>query len=351
MRAVDFFCGAGGFTVGLRKSGVHVLAGVDANEGCRQTYEHNNPQSSFICADIKRLRGGALRQAIPLVTPDDDEMVFVGCAPCQPFSQQRRSSSPHPDGTLLGHFAALVKEYRPGFVVVENVPGIARVKGRSTFVRFVKMLVDEGYSVDHEVLDAKDFGVPQSRRRLVLIASRTCVAAVPSPTHGPGRQAWRTVRDAIAEYPAIPAGGSSSDYHNHRASALSELNLRRVKATPTDGGSRTSWPDELILDCHRNDHRGHTDVYGRMSWSSPAPTLTGKCHSLSNGRFGHPVQNRALSLREAAALQSFPDDYEFFGAVNAIALQIGNAVPVALAAALGRQLQLMAEGGTYGDSQ
>jgi len=349
MRAVDFFCGAGGFTFGLREAGIDVLAGVDANEGCRETYTKNNRGATFICADVRTLKGDALAAVVP-IKRNDDQMVFVGCAPCQPFSQQRRLASPHPDGTLLGHFASLVSEYRPGFVVVENVPGILKVKGRSTFSRFLSMLRSDGYSVDYGVVDAKDFGVPQSRRRLILIASRTCSASLPDPSFGPEREPWHTVRDAISKYPPLPAGGSSSEFANHQASALSSLNLKRVRATPANGGSRTCWPAELVLECHREDHRGHTDVYGRMSWDSPAPTLTGKCHSLSNGRFGHPEQDRAISLREAAALQTFPDSYEFVGPVNAVALQIGNAVPVGLATELGRQLQRMIENRTAADS-
>jgi DNA (cytosine-5)-methyltransferase 1 len=339
MKALDFFCGAGGFTAGLRRAGIEVLAGIDANETCSDTYTLNNPGSQFICADIRSLDGPALGAVLPAVHANDDDMVFVGCAPCQPFSQQRRAAKPHPDGTLLGRFGLLVEEYRPGYVIVENVPGIARVTGNSSFNRFVSMLKRAGYSVECEVRDAKQYGVPQSRRRLVLIASRVRMASLPAPTHGPDLLPWRTVKDAIAKYPKLAAGATSTTIPNHQASALSPLNAKRMRRTPVDGGSRASWPDSLVLDCHKNGHRGHSDVYGRMRWNDPAPTLTGRCHSISNGRFGHPQQNRAVSLREAAALQTFPDDYEFYGSIHGIALQIGNAVPVDLAHALGEHLR------------
>ncbi|MDY0341780.1 MAG: DNA cytosine methyltransferase [Coriobacteriia bacterium] len=343
MRALDFFCGAGGFTAGLRRSGIEVLAGIDANESCRDTYTLNNPGSQFICADIRSLDARALKAALPEVRANDDDLVFVGCAPCQPFSQQRRATKPHPDGTLLGRFGLLVDEYRPGYVVVENVPGIAAVTGNSSFNRFVRMLERANYSVECEVRDAKQYGVPQSRRRLVLIASRVCEASLPTPTHGPGLLPWRTVKDTIAKYPRLAAGATSANTPNHQASALSPLNAKRMRNTPKDGGSRASWPDSLVLDCHKNGHRGHSDVYGRMRWDHPAPTLTGRCHSISNGRFGHPEQNRALSLREAAALQTFSDDYKFYGSMRGIALQVGNAVPVDLAHVLGKHLLSMTQ--------
>lgn len=343
MKALDFFCGAGGFTAGLRRAGIEVLAGIDANETCRDTYTLNNPGAQFICADIRSLDGRALEAVLPAVKAHDDDMVFVGCAPCQPFSQQRRAAKPHPDGTLLNRFGLLVDECRPGYVIVENVPGIARVTGNSSFNRFVAMLKRAGYSVECDVRDAKQYGVPQSRRRLVLIASRVHEVSLPAPTHGSGLLPVRTVKDAIAKYPKLAAGATSTAFANHQASALSPLNAERMRSTPKDGGSRASWPDSLVLDCHKNGHRGHSDVYGRMRWDDPAPTLTGRCHSISNGRFGHPEQNRALSLREAAALQTFPDDYEFYGSMRGIALQVGNAVPVDFAHALGEHLLSMTQ--------
>ncbi len=353
MRAVDFFCGAGGFTAGIRRAGIDVLGGVDADETCRLTYTMNNPGTKFICADLRELSVDDLTSEFPDLQVDDDDLLFVGCAPCQPFSQQRRVERPHPDGALLSSFGRLVEAFRPGCVIVENVPGIAAVRGNSTYNRFRCMLRRHGYSVKSAVLDAKAYGVPQSRRRLVLIASRIVDVTLPVATHGPELIPWVTVRDAIGHFPALRAGDSAVGLPNHRASALSPLNAERMRHTPKDGGSRNAWPGRLVLECHKDEHRGHSDVYGRMRWDNPAPTLTGRCHSISNGRFGHPEQDRALSLREAAALQTFPDDYEFFGVMRKIALNIGNAVPVELAAILGRHVTALAStaGGAAGVGQ
>jgi DNA (cytosine-5)-methyltransferase 1 len=200
------------------------------------------------------------------------------------------------------------------------------------------MLESLDYYISEGVLDAKDFGVPQTRRRYVLIAVRGKPAKLPEPVFGPGLQNYVTVRDAISHYPAIRAGERNSFVPNHEAAIISEINLKRLKSTPHDGGDRRAWPLELVLDCHKGNHDGHTDVYGRMRWGKPAPTLTGKCHSISNGRYGHPSQDRAISLREAASLQTFSDSYVFHGSKQHIARMIGNAVPVRFGEALGRHI-------------
>ena len=264
------------------------------------------------------------------------ELLLAGCAPCQPFSKQRRRDRPwgREEATVLGQFARLVRALEPKVVVMENVPGIVTVPGFSSFRRFLKTLIDRGYECDHRVLNARDFGVPQHRRRYVLLAARGSAAALPTPTKEPKSDAV-TVRTAIERFPAIDAGEGKPSVPNHYAARLSAKNLARIRATPIDGGSRRDWPDDLTLACHRKT-LGFSDVYGRMWWDRVAPTLTSRCNSLSNGRFGHPEQNRAISLREAAALQTFPDDYEFFGPKNRVAGWIGNAVPVKFAEALGK---------------
>ena len=219
-----------------------------------------------------------------------------------------------------------------------------KVKGFSTFRRFVRSLEQAKYSIKYSVLDAKDFGVPQTRRRLVLIAIRGKSASLPEPTHTIGRRKRTTVRNAISHFPNIDAGQTHSKIPNHVAASISELNLERLRNTPHDGGDRRSWPRRLHLECHKNGHAGHSDVYGRLAWDQPAPTLTGRCHSISNGRYGHPTQDRAISLREAAALQSFPDGYVFHGSNMHIAQQIGNAVPVTFAESLGRHILELLDG-------
>lgn len=219
---------------------------------------------------------------------------------------------------------------------MENVPGL-KGKGSSVLGSFKEMLEQEGYLYDEKVIYAKDYGVPQNRRRYVLIASRKFKPEIPSATHGKGLTPYVTVRETISKYPAIKAGQDDQQTSNHRCANLKPILLERLHYTPHDGGSRTDWPDRLVLNCHKT-FKGHTDVYGRMKWDEPSPTLTVKCFSLSNGRFGHPEQDRAISLREAAALQTFSDDYIFYGSVQEIGRQIGNAVPVLLAKILGEYI-------------
>lgn len=340
MFAVDFFCGGGGMTHGLLDAGIQVLAGIDSNPNCRETYENNN-HNEYIECDICELTPKQLVDKFPKLK-EKDNVMLVGCAPCQPFSVLRREEFdengtpiPHKSVNLLTEFGRFVKAIKPAHVMVENVPGL-KGKGNDVLESFKSMLTQEGYEWDEKILYAKDYGVPQNRRRYILIASRIFKPAIPTATHGnkPNLMPYCTVHQFIAKYPAIAAGEVHPTVPNHRCANLSEVLLRRIKATPHDGGSRTDWPDNLVLKCHKT-FKGHTDVYGRMKWDEPSPTLTVKCFSLSNGRFGHPEQDRAISLREAAALQTFDDDYVFYGSIQEIGKQIGNAVPVLLAKVMG----------------
>lgn len=336
MKAIDFFCGAGGLTRGLLDAGIGVVAGFDWDERCRSTYEHNNLGVRFIQADVRGIGPKDLRVNCRLRRFND--VLFAGCAPCQPFSSQRKGNEQRHDATLLGEFGRLVDAALPGYVLIENVPGIAKVRGFSTFQRFLRMLDANGYRYVYDILDAKHYGVPQNRRRLVLLAARQQEPSLPKSRYGNQLRPVRTVRQAISHFPAITAGECHPKVPNHVAASITELNLERLHITPHDGGDRRSWPERLRLECHKGNYKGHTDVYGRMSWDSPAPALTGRCHSISNGRYGHPEQDRAISLREAAAIQSFPDRYVFFGPNKHVAMQIGNAVPVRLSEQLGKHI-------------
>lgn len=337
LKAIDFFCGAGGLTRGLLDAGIDVVGGFDSNAGCRTTYERNNSPSKFIHARIEDVQLNDLRSLLGVTSPD--RVLFAGCAPCQPFTKQRRDGDYTQQRTLLGDFARLIEEYLPGYVLIENVPGIRKVKGNSTYRRFLQSLTEAGYEYTEATLDAKLFGVPQNRTRWVVLASRFGKPSMPLPTHGPNAKAFVTVRDTIKRFPVLTAGKSHPTVPNHRAAAVSDINLRRLKATPSNGGGRLDWPRSLHLECHKGDYSGHSDVYGRMKWDLPAPTLTCKCFSISNGRYGHPTQHRAISLREAAALQSFGDNYVFYGiSQQDIGAQIGNAVPVLMGNALGRAI-------------
>ena len=200
--------------------------------------------------------------------------------------------------------------------------------------------------MDSDIVAAQDYGSPQMRRRFILLASRLGKIELPNPNHGIGKEnAYKTVRDAISDLPEIRAGEVFPDirsYPNHRSARLSDINMKRIKVIPHDGGDRSFLPKKLQLRCHtkRNNkgqrYKGHTDVYGRLWWDRPSPGLTTRCISFSNGRYGHPEQNRALSVREAARLQGFPDDFVFTGNLNSMAKQVGNAVPVDLALSVGR---------------
>jgi len=339
--ATDFFCGAGGMTRGFLDAGIPVRLGIDINPAFRETFQHNNPGAKFLAADLARLNPDTL---LPFVDgAGHNQQVFIACAPCQPFTKLRTNPRGGDAPRLLMYFCRIVLAMLPDFLVIENVPGIARVQGLSTFRRFLRCLDDAGYSFAMDVLDAKNFGVPQTRRRLLLIASRVGAIELPRPTHGRLREPYSTVRDGIGRFPPIAAGQTHPFVPNHVAAALSSLNLRRISQTPRDGGSRADWPRRLRLLCHSGVDVAFSDVYGRMNWDRPSPTITSRCNSLSNGRFGHPEQNRAISLREAASLQSFPDSYVFYGPSKAsIAAQIGNAVPVAFAKAIGEQIRLLA---------
>lgn len=341
MIAVDFFCGGGGMTRGLIAAGINVIAGIDSSPNCRKTYEKNN-KNTYIEGDICKLSPQKLLEKFPQLKNSDD-VLLVGCAPCQPFSILRReefdengNAIPHKSVNLLVEFGRFVKALHPAHVLVENVPGL-KGKGQEVLASFKCMLYEEGYELAEKIIYAKDYGVPQNRRRYVLIASRIFHPEIPKPQYGNNLLPYKTVRETIEKYPAIIAGGEDAKYANHKSANLKAILQKRISATPHDGGSRTDWPEELVLNCHK-DFKGHTDVYGRMKWDEPAPTLTVKCFSLSNGRFGHPEQNRAISLREAAALQTFPDDYVFYGSVQEIGRQIGNAVPVLLAKVLGEYI-------------
>lgn len=332
---IDFFCGCGGTSAGLRLAGMDILAGIDCDRVALKTYKRNFPEAKSIDADISELTCMKLEESLGTLPRP---LLLAACAPCQPFSNQNRHKHVS-DGrlVLLDELHEFVRHFRPEYVLLENVPGIQKVV-EGPFVRFTAMLTSLGYETDYAVKDAKDYGVPQSRRRLVLIASRLGPVKLPKQTHGRGDslQDYLTVNQTINLYPALEAGQSNPDVPNHQAARISDLNLKRLRHTP-EGGDRRNWPAELLLDCHKKN-TGYTDTYGRLNGSEPAKTLTTKCISISNGRFGHPSQDRALSVREAASLQSFPDSFVFEGTLIQTAKQVGNAVPVRFSEALGKEI-------------
>ncbi len=279
-------------------------------------------------ADLNSLDPCKLLEDIKITK--SDSLVFIACAPCQPFSRSyKKKNAADNRKHLILRFLDFVQELNPDSIFVENVPGFEQAEGGS----FLSMIGTKqlGYEVNFNRVNAKFYGIPQNRSRLIVLASRHGKIDFPSPTHGKGLLSFETVENKISKYPPICAGTADSEIPNHIARRVSKLNMQRLRSTPQDGGSRTDWPADLWLKCHKNDKAGHSDVYGRMHWQEPAPTLTCRCNSISNGRFGHPSQDRAISLREAAALQTFSDDFVFLGNQSNIARHIGNAVPPLLA--------------------
>lgn len=333
IRVFDFFSGCGGASKGFHQAGLDLVLALDFDADAANTYRNNFPNINFIEGDIRKV---AVDEISEKVLATREPRLFCGCAPCQPFSKQN-TQKPKSDEriTLLSEFQRFVEHYTPEYIFLENVPGIRKSTKINPLISFQKSLTDMGYFTDSAIVVAQNYGVPQRRRRWVLIGSRLGAVSIPESTHGENTpNPFVTVRDAIKHFPAIAAGSIHKEIPNHRTAKLSDLNLQRITHTPSERG-RESWPENLVLACHKKGYKGHTDVYGRMRWDEVATGLTTRCISLSNGRFGHPEQNRAISVREAAAIQTFPDDFVFSGSLNSQAKQIGNAVPVRMAQVFG----------------
>lgn len=334
----DFFSGCGGTSSGLLKAGLKPKIAIDFDEAALATYARNIPGVTTLVEDITKLRTASIEHHFERerVHP----ILICACAPCQPFSAQNRHKKAD-DGrlTLLGHLKRFVERFRPELMLIENVPGLDGSRGKidSPLGELLSMLNELGYHHDVGIVAAHDFGVPQARRRLLVAASLFGPVALPEPTHGGGRLPHVTVRDAIGHLPAVEAGAAHPDVPSHRAAPLSAMNLRRIKSS-RPGGTWNDWPNELRLPCHTSV-AGYTDVYGRLEWDRPAPALTTRCISYSNGRYGHPEQDRAITVLEAALLQTFDADFTFAGGATAAARQIGNAVPVRLAEAIGHMFK------------
>lgn len=332
---VDLFCGAGGLTHGFVQEGLRVDAGIDLDSACRYPYSANN-DATFIQRDISDMEA---QEVAKLFTPDAI-WVLAGCAPCQPFStySQRYDTKADHKWALLYEFARIAAGLMPDIVTMENVPAMRR---HEVFDDFVKTLLGLGYEVWNGVVDCAAYGVPQSRKRMVLLASLHGQIELIEPLRDEKR--YKTVRQAIGRLRPIGSGELDPRDKLHVASKLSEKNLARIRASKP-GGTWRDWPRHLVAKCHRhNTGRTYPSVYGRMEWDKPAPTITTQCYGLGNGRFGHPEQDRAISLREAAILQGFPRNYEFVPlggeiCIKTIGRLIGNAVPVDLGRAIAKSI-------------
>lgn len=338
-KVVDLFCGAGGLTYGLELAGLSVVEGVDVDERCRYPYEANT-KARFVAKDVRNYSAEALSSA----WAGADVRILVGCAPCQRFSTYSRG------GTALGgyrsrwdlieSFVALAEQTLPDIISMENVPPLGRTR---TFRLMVQRLESLGYGVDGGVVDCRTYGAPQTRRRLVLLGSRLAPIGLLPPSHT-DPMAWKDVRSTIGHLPMLRAGEVDTHDRLHRSSRLSPLNTKRIQASKP-GGTWRDWPDSLVSPCHRRGTgRTYPSVYGRMEWHRPGPTITGQCFGYGNGRFGHPEQDRALSLREAALLQTFPEEFAFFPpdkqfpGMETVGRMIGNAVPPLLGRVIGESI-------------
>lgn len=337
---VDLFCGAGGLTHGFVLEGFKVTAGIDADASCQYAFEKNNRGARFINEKIEDLTKSEVQDLFE----DKKIKILVGCAPCQPFSSYNKKGKDR-DGKwkLLTEFGNLISEVKPDVISMENVPELVKFKKGKTYKEFIRNLRNNGYYVtEYPNVYCPDYGIPQQRTRLIVFASRHSYISLIPPTHKPDN--YRTVRDVISQLEAIQAGETSARDRLHKSSKLSELNLRRIRASKP-GGTWRDWEKELIANCHlKKQGDGYVSVYGRMAWDEPSPTITTQFYGFGNGRFGHPEQDRALSLREAALLQTFPKSYTFMPnnapiQIKTIGKLIGNAVPVDLGRVISKSIK------------
>lgn len=337
---IDLFCGVGGLSYGLKMSGFNILAGYDIDSTCKYAYE-TNVRADFV---NKNIRETTADEIIKYFNKSNGNIkVLVGCAPCQTFSQYTRKLNNKDDEkwTLLNEFLRIALEIQPDIISVENVPNL---QNYNIFNEFVDELKNHRYKVKHNIVFCPNYGIPQKRKRLVLLASKLGKIDIISKNQYKNDNV--SVRNAIEGLPKIEAGEQCKSDKLHIARALTPINMERIKATPKNGGSWKDWNESLILKCHKKPRgKTYSSVYGRMKWDEPAPTMTTFCTGIGNGRFGHPEQDRAISLREASLLQTFPMNYDFIEDKNlpikigTISRHIGNAVPPKLGEIIGLSIK------------
>jgi DNA (cytosine-5)-methyltransferase 1 len=338
LAAVDLFCGIGGLTHGLEQAGINVVAGLDIEEKCRYAYEKNN-NSKFIQGDLKEISSKFINNLYPVNT---DIKILAGCAPCQPFSsysyRYKGSDTSINKLDLLDTFGRIVDDIKPDIISMENVPQLSK---EPIFKSFLKKLYNNDYIVNWHIVFAPKYGVPQKRKRLVLLASHIGNIDLIPPIYN--KDNYPTVRQTIFNFKKINSGERDPDDPMHYAPKLSEINLKRIRQSKP-GGTWHDWNDDLLLNAYRKKTgSSYTSIYGRMKWDEPAPTITTKFYGYGNGRFGHPEQDRAISFREGATLQTFPKNYSFFDEKHTISgkdlgIMIGNAVPIELAKSIGTSI-------------
>lgn len=320
LKAIDLFCGCGGLTAGLQQAEFEVIGAVDNNLLATETYKLNHPSVHVWTTDITELPTSVVLEELNIQPGELD--LLAGCPSCQGFSTIRTHNGKHkiddPRNNLIFEFFRFIEELEPKAIMMENVPNLQREESFEEFKSRVKGL---GYSYKYEVLNAADYGVPQRRKRLVFVAARHRAIDLAEAS-----KIKTTVRDVIGNM-SRPEN-SDDPLHNYPQNRTDRIN-KMISLIPTDGGSRSDLPEEFRLPCHRKNPTYFRDVYGRMKWDEVSPTITGGCVSPSKGRFLHPEQNRAITLREAAILQSFPPNYRFSlgRGICGVATMIGNALP------------------------
>ena len=337
---IDLFCGIGGLTHGFLLEGFDVIAGIDADDSCSFAYQINNG-AKFLKRDIRLLKASELQSLFA----DADTKILIGCAPCQPFSQYSgKQAQKNSDWELVKSFADIIIDVEPDIVSMENVP---RLQHHGVFEQFNNRLLGHGYKVFWKIVYGPDYGLPQERERLILLASKLGEIELIKETHQPFE--YKTVREVLQTMPPIANGEQYDEDRLHVCSKLSKKNLQRIRASKP-GGTWRDWPVDLREACHTKDSgKGYVSVYGRMEWDKPSPTITTQFYGYGNGRFGHPEQDRAISLREGSLLQTFPLTYEFAEPdqpihVKTIGRHIGNAVPVTLGRVIAKSIRTHLEG-------
>ena len=336
--AIDLFCGIGGLSYGLKKAGIKVLAGIDQDSSCKYAFKKNN-RAEFIDSDISEIDGDSLAQKY--WNKENSIKILAGCAPCQPFSSHSHKVKDKKSGGkwfLLNQFKRLISETQPEIVSMENVPNLANKDIFESFVSFLKI---NEYYVSYSNVYCPDYGIPQKRRRLVLLASRFSEIRLIDKTHSLGN--YKTTREVIGDLPNVSAGEKPVNDALHYTSALTPINIKRIRASKPNG-TWLDWDENLRLQCHKkNSGNTYKSVYGRMNWDEPSPTITTQFYNYGTGRFGHPEQDRALTIREAAVLQTFPKNYKFYKnseeiSIKKLGIHIGNAVPVDLGYVIGKSI-------------
>jgi DNA (cytosine-5)-methyltransferase 1 len=333
---IDLFCGVGGLTHGFVIEKFNVIAGLDFDLSCKFSYEKNN-KTKFIHSDLTAMHSNDIDK----LYPNKNKRILVGCAPCQAFSPYSKNKYSNDKWKLLYSFSRIIRDIEPDIISMENVPNLLNYNGGKVFNDFVKVLEERSYYISYSIVNAQEYGVPQRRNRLILFASKLGDISIIKPTH---KNKFINLRDAIGHLAPIEDGKLYENDLLHRSRKLSDLNKKRIIATP-EGGGWKNWDEKLVLECHKKESgKSYGSIYGRMKWSDVSPTLTTQCTGLGNGRFGHPEQDRAISLREAALIQSFPEYYDFIDpsipmSTKSIERQIGNAVPVRLGQIIAKSIK------------